>query len=278
MSKSRPDPARALNSVVEKAFRQTRERPDYFLCEDSGVDGEGLVRHGCSLASNHVTECYGAPHQIDLFGGPLLSAFVVFGTGALVIEPFCRKLNAAKFLGVHLVECTINVTQTKHVPPPLFLLEAQGRNCAIPEEIVDGANACPTCGWGPVLCPECGERDWRCVRCGQELFAPQANHDGEGDRRIMISDRPSWSNNIQIDAGRWQGEDFINCRGNTVVTRRVIDWLKALPAGPWVAFPLQAELQGLRRDIVPRLLEVAGSQQRRVERMIANFPDRPAST
>jgi hypothetical protein len=41
---------------------------------------------------------------------------------------------------------------------------------------------------------------------------------------------------------------------------------------------LQAELQGLRRDIVPRLLEVAGSQQRRVERMIANFPDRPAST
>jgi hypothetical protein len=261
--------ANILSAAVEKAFRSSREQLDFYRCEESGEYQEITTERNCPRAPEHVTERFGPCYQVDLFGGPILSAWIlVLGSQNIAIRPFCEELIQAGFTGVRFTECPVAVFQTMHRPPPLCQLEATGRNCQLPTQIVGGENLCPFCGWGPIVCEECGERSDECRQCEKQVLVPLHIHQGEADRRIAIKPAGDWKNTLIIDASRWHGEDFINCRGSTVVTRRVIDWLKALPAGPWVAYPLQAELAGLPTEMVPRLLEVAGSQRRHVERLL----------
>ncbi len=245
-------------------------KPEFFLCDICSVETEGHLRRDCGQSPLHITGGWGHRGIYDLFGGPNLSAFQRTTLPGFNLIPlvFRNALTEAGFTGVSFTEWELNIAQTKYCPGPLYLLEATGHNCVWPAEIVGGPNACGFCGFELVVCLECGHLWRKCPACEQEIYASAQQHGGIADQRILFETPKRNSDLRQIDASKWRGEDFVNIHGGCVVTRRVVDWLKAHRAGPWIAYPVKCELAGVSDEMTARLLDAAGSGRAMVERAL----------
>ncbi|MEI6540415.1 MAG: hypothetical protein WCO86_12975, partial [Planctomycetota bacterium] len=110
-------------------------------------------------------------------------------------------------------------TKTPSIDPNLVELQFVGKPCHRDAILQDAPNACPFCGFGPILCPECGRLTGHCPQCAEYVF--KKNEAGKLGHKML-----SGSESRQIIDGKlWDGSDLICGRDYTVgfVTRRFVD-------------------------------------------------------
>lgn len=126
--------------------------------------------------------------------------------------------------------------------PEIYALVHPGASFWRRRVMVPPVNECPFCGNGPIICPECGQLNfnYRCPKCGEvarkHLPLEEMATVPKGEKAIMVVGGSK--KGPILDASRWDGSDF--CGGNGIVTRRAVDFLLRIHAGPFRAKPLRA--------------------------------------
>lgn len=119
-----------------------------------------------------------------------------------------------------------------------------GEPCDRPAAIRHAQNACPFCGFGPIVCDVCGHLQNDCPSCGDYIFKP--NEAGKPGLEML----PSPESRKIIAGCLWDGSDAICGRRNTVgfVTRRFVDFLLAVEAAPFYATPVAVCVDGMSKE------------------------------
>lgn len=216
----------------------------------SSVYAEGLFdlkyEYTCRADPNHETGYSKSNYKADLLGGSSLFDFVPDSFCGMVIitRGFWRRLSQSGLRGARAERLRIAVNQSELKNPDLVRLRFTGSECLRPCTIVPPApNACPFCGWGPVVCPVCRDVTHQCIRCQQQIVVPEDDLAGPQDKRYGIERVPD--KGLVLDGSRWDGSDFICGPDQGFVTRRVVDWLLREKAGPFEATPCRIDVSGL---------------------------------
>lgn len=102
-------------------------------------------------------------------------------------------------------------------------------------------NRCPDCGTGPVVCPGCNDVMRTCTGCGRELTGRKARLGKPGIEASFVADKLPFQRRV-IDGNRWDGSDFIDFSNIGFVTRRAVDFLRAIRATAFVAKPCDVDV------------------------------------
>ncbi|MCA9206432.1 MAG: hypothetical protein KDA59_25440 [Planctomycetales bacterium] len=129
--------------------------------------------------------------------------------------------------------------------PEIYGLKFPGANLSRSLKLVppDWKNICLHCKKEPVICPECGYPQGQfCQACG-ELVSKGVDHGTSERREREAPELLWWETNPKagqvLDGSLWDGSDFNSCKGISVVTRRVVDFLLQVHAMPFEARPLR---------------------------------------
>jgi hypothetical protein len=219
--------------------------------------------HGCTDEPTHVTGWDLDNHRADLLGGAKVSPFVS-DTVALTIvvrREFRDELNRTPFIGFATAPLPISENQSRLVDPDLYVLSPRGRKCVRPLAVsVPEPNVCPFCGWGPIVCAACREVQWNCPKCTHDLVVLEEKHEGSGDKRFTTVGIPreGWI----VDGIQWDGSDFVAGLNQSLITGRVLDWLVAVGAVPFMAFPCFVDVSGCDAVQLKRLAEARSKTPR----------------
>ena len=144
----------------------------------------------------------------------------------------------------------IKSTTTPGYDTDLVSLIFTGSSCLREWEFRGGANACPFCGFKPLVCESCGYIPDDCPQCDEYPF--KANAAGIQGIELVTGrmSRPI------VEGDRWDGSDLIcgrNRARDLVVTRRFVEWLLAIDAAPFVATPLPVCVDRMTADQIRNL-------------------------
>lgn len=208
----------------------------------------------CASQQAHVLEWRTKTVSADVLGGEKMGILIPDITMFHVVmtPDIARQFAQQKFHGADVKPLTINVNQSDLRNPQFSYVEVKAPRCTRdPEVIITGSIACPYCGWKPMVCPACNYWERSCPSCRKDPYVETAKHGGASDIRFK-RDRP-----VAIWEGhRWTGSDFMG-RGPIAVSERVVQWLLATHAYPFVARPLQFDITGMTREQIRILKQVA---------------------
>lgn len=209
--------------------------------------------HWCPQDPQHVTGDCNRALRADFCGGSNKTAGFVRTTNSpgfmLVAHPLVERLKKADLKGLLFdrVEVTIfgddsfDPSETGSDPhiPRLYNWNSLSRSWpwAIPRIEPLEEDCCPFCGYSPLICQGCGELHFECPKCHQECLTYE-RRSSMGARQLE-RDEPRQ----MIDPRRWDGSDA--CQPAGLVTRRLIDFLLSIHAGPFVAFSVPTNVYGL---------------------------------
>jgi hypothetical protein len=220
-------------------------------CTVVGLAKRIVERFKCPVDEAHGLDVEVFAYELDVTYAPNpFTPFMSEVDHVIVNEWLADRLKRSELRGYRLLP-----TKTRDLPewfkdatttplPNVFQLTFDGiYPVQIPRVEPASANKCPFCGAGPVVCPECGHSRNPCAECGEKWGVPAALHKGDSDRRIKIEGA---GNGIAvIDARRWGGVDFMGYSHGGYVTRRALDWLLSIHAGPFLAEPIAVNVFGL---------------------------------
>lgn len=119
-----------------------------------------------------------------------------------------------------------------------------GAPCSRIATIEGAPNVCPFCWFGTVVCSECGYLQNDCLKCGDYIFT--ANDLGKPGLEMLRG-----RDNPKIVEGRlWDGSDAICGRSYRIgfVTRRLVEFLLAVHAAPFMATPVAVCVDGMSAE------------------------------
>ena len=156
------------------------------------------------------------------------------GLSGLRFEPTVIKKIVDRFDAAINPSFDIDVVEWMFVGTPCYRLAT-----------IQGApNACPFCGFGPIVCNKCGHLQDYCPECGDYMFKP--NDAGIPGLHMEREDESQ-----SIVAGQfWDGSDAICSRDYSVgfVTRRFVEFLIAIKAEPFYAMQIAVCVDGMSRE------------------------------
>lgn len=226
-------------------------------------------RYKCPLDRRHRTGRRTVPY-VDLLGGPRVAGLLpATWTHLGVTRDLCDRMLAAGFTGFVPHRLRVKVNQSRLADPPAFVwLDLVSQWCMRKMSVYPPpGNACQFCGWTPVVCPGCGHLERICGGCGEKIVAQDINprgevHQGPGDRRFVAMYKSPKTPFI-VNAAEWDGSDFMPAYYGPVaiVTGRVVDFLFAENAAPFVAKPVWVDVRGASPEIRDRLESVRTLRQ-----------------
>ena len=228
-------------------------------CGVSACKRRMVERFKCSANPKHGEEEELYDYEIDLTNVRLpLTPFVSEHDHVIVNEWLADRLKTSGLKGFRLLPATVSsfpmLYKDEATTPvgKLFQLTFDGVHPgAIPHVEPASADKCPNCGAGPIVCPECGFCINPCVKCGEDWGVSERRYEGKNDRRIKI-ERLGASIDV-IDPRSWDGTDFMGSSHGGKITRRALDWLLSIHAGPFVAQPIAVNVFGLSATELARL-------------------------
>ncbi|MBS0264371.1 MAG: hypothetical protein JSS02_20710 [Planctomycetes bacterium] len=136
------------------------------------------------------------------------------------------------------------VSDQKSTPTSeLFQLTFDGRfPDLLPHVAPRSADRCPFCGHSPIVCLECGFVNNPCINCKSQTIAPENLAHRDEDLIVKRIEMPI------IDPRRWAGEDFIGSSHGGAISRRTLDWLLSIQAGPFFAEPIAVNVAEITRE------------------------------
>jgi hypothetical protein len=158
------------------------------------------------------------------------------------------KTSGLKGFGLGTTEI---INPPKGAPKDLAVLQFRGRFCQRQRVIVGAPNACPLCGYKPLVCPDCGEYPSLCPKCDGITDVLPKEHQGPNDRRFL---RGRESVARVLDGRLWDGSDFIYGR---FISRRALNFLQSIKATRYAAIPVELDLEGVDEKQLT-LLQAAG--------------------
>jgi|SRR5579872_273465 len=237
-------------SIVGPSPGKANQR--YSYCTVEGMQYCVVDRLQCSISPAHGQQKEVFDYEIDLtnYRLPLLP-FVSECDHVIVNEWLADRLKNSGLTGFRLLPASISARpdseDDKTAPPPnLFQLAFEG-NCPghMPHVEPPSEDRCPHCGAGPVVCPECGCWWEPCHSCGQAWGVEAQFHGGPDDPHIrfeVVGVDP-----FIVDPRQWDGTDFMGKNHGGWITRRALDWLLSIRAGPFVAIPIAVNVYGLTK-------------------------------
>jgi hypothetical protein len=228
----------------------------------SGIDDEGggniaylepvyEVKYQCKLNPRHETDREISSCACRFYGQTVLRDFMMDPGGGLLTvttEALAKRIIDQGFNGVTPKHLKIIENQSEIEAPRLVWLQFSRhtrhkpfvrRNTIRLEE----PNACPFCGWGPVVCPSCGDITYDCERCKERILVPASDHKGADDKRWTIQRKPAAG--TILEGKHWNGNDFVHFGSLHFVSKRVVDWLLRVHAAPFIAKPARVDVTGM---------------------------------
>lgn len=211
---------------------------------------EGLYepqwKHACPFDKGHQTGYTRINIRVDLFGGSGLGAFVpdMFHELVVVAEGFLEQLRQSGLKGWSSKPVKVATNQSTIPTPRLWLLEFLGKPCLRPPRVtIPGSNECPFCRWEPVVCPGCHNVTYDCPRCRERIVVLEDERQGQDDPRFTVQSLPR--DGRVVEGVLWDGNDFISGGNQGVVSRRAVEWLLHIGAGPFLAKPCYVDTEGM---------------------------------
>ncbi|MFO0944376.1 MAG: hypothetical protein U1D30_00290 [Planctomycetota bacterium] len=201
--------------------------------------------HACPLDPSHETSSREFPGPLGIRGdmddnGSFVC--VMLSSQLFVYKEFARKLDRAGFRGLKLEPLELYQEQLE-VPddyrlPHLFEIDASQSLLERPYQLNGIPNRCPSCGLEPLFCPGCGQDRSSCRGCGvshAQSFGEDRVPGGHGNDPVL-------------NGATWRGEDFCAVRSSVFVTRRVVRWLRAVDAFPFVCVNVPTWVGGMSTE------------------------------
>jgi len=196
----------------------------------------------CPYNPDHVSTRIVVPREVALYGDRV-QKLISEQTVVLFDCRLATELEGAPLRGVVVRPVELaNPFDFGRDKPKVFALifsgcEVARRSLAPPEE----DNHCPFCGFRPFFCPSCSVGSHECPRCHRDATALVNDNPDPADPRIRYQGVPPLG--FVVEPRRWNGDDFL-CGGG-VITRRALDWLLSVHAGPFRARPLRTDVTGM---------------------------------
>lgn len=192
----------------------------------------------------------------DVYFHDRLNPFTPTSDGA----PLCRndvvaELRSKDVSGVRFVKATCTNQGEPASDIDLHWANCSSRCRLVPPVVPPRVrNECPNCGSGQLVCPECGQWMNICVTCKTLVIATSESTARGTGRRTPTFEIPVESTWI-VDASKWPRFEFMNVGPFYVVTRRVVDILKAARFGPLRAYSLPTNVYGMTENEIAELKE-----------------------
>ena len=177
------------------------------------------------------------------------------GMFTVVERRLVEPLRRSGLTGINLMPLPVEEGCPEREKFDLHYLRLGGRDCLRNLKVHEpDPNECPFCGYGPVICPECGNKMNICYRCRKQVVADDGTKPGEEGLQWLIPPLPVPRRTI-IDLKYWDGRDVFQGMGHemTLVTRRVVDFLLEVHAGPFMAEPLLADVRECSDEILRQM-------------------------
>ena len=161
-----------------------------------------------------------------------------------------KSVKAVRFSEGSGIPANFKSTISPAYDTDLVSLIFTGTPCTRKRKFVDGPNACPFCGFKPLVCEACGYVVGDCPQCDEYPF--KANAAGVPGIEMASGN----NSRLIIDGQFWDGSDMVCGRNqyrDRVVTRRFVEWLLAIDAAPFVALPIPVCVDGMTADQVDML-------------------------
>ena len=205
------------------------------------VDRQTEDEYCCRKFKEHRTRVLVHRCTLDVFGADYWSTLVPSSGYLFVAEKLGSAIDDSALLGARWGKVSVR-RHGKRVNRPLRLLRFCRNNPFRLKRIrPKSANKCYLCGYYPLCCPECGYCTRECPGCEGDVFATAEEHNGVKDPRIKI--QPGTLRQTIVELSEWDGSDFVGASSFGVVTKRVVDFLLAYGAEPFVAIPIPANVQ-----------------------------------
>lgn len=234
------------------------EDPDWLRAETTGEKHSARRDMACIARGlpRHQRQPFVERLEGDLAGGPAVAEFVMdVSVGWFIVTAkFARLLRATDLEGYDLQPFRVLVNQSEVPDIELFHLQAIGSNCERPLKVVRRKNLCPFCEGAPVVCETCGYRWFTCQSCGREMYVTPSRYEGDGDKRLLIE--PARHNRNILEGHRWDGADFVGSHGAVYFSKRALDWMMRIHAGPLVGIPARFCIDGMNAAGLERLAKI----------------------
>lgn len=183
---------------------------------------------------------------------PLLLQLESFGDGPrFSSRTFADRINAAGLTGLRFERTKVELVVDRANTPVEASFDTDlvewlwiGTPCSRIATIEGAPNVCPFCGFGTIVCSECGYVQDDCLKCGDFVFKP--NDSGKPGLRML----PGRDNPEIVEGRLWDGSDAICGRSYRIgfVTRRLVEFLLAVHAAPFMATPVAVCVDGMSAE------------------------------
>ncbi len=195
----------------------------------------------CPVNNSHITRRELQGINVLLRNGPELPVAKFDDNLFVLRDDIYASLAKSGLKGLRGVECNVVEdnfgTGTKN---KYWCLCYDGKDMArMPVVVPLSANKCAFCGQGPLVCPGCGEVLFiNCPMCQKRCVMYQGDEQKPNLAAPVLFHGPP-DLGIILDGSRWDGTDFLECRGGYVVTRRVVSALLKIHAYAFRAIALR---------------------------------------
>jgi len=203
------------------------------------------VQNGVTSWSSGCRTDWAFKHWVMRLSGPLVGDFVPATEGnsdissVVISRRLADALQKSELRGFGLGTTEV-IDPPEGTPKNLAVLQFRGHFCQRQRAIVGAANACPLCGYEPLICSDCGAYPSRCPKCNGITDVLQKDHQGSGDKRFVRI--PGVTNARVLDGRLWDGSDFIYGR---YISRRALLFLQSIKASRYAAIPVELDLEGV---------------------------------
>lgn len=223
--------------------------PWIYLLQDIHWNCENQVF--CPINPKHSCIRYKPPLDSEAFGGPLAPPFIPDLDTVAVNENLKVRIERAKVKGALFYPITVRSHNTGKKIQGIWYLEFTGSIDIRSPRLVGLENRCPFCGKGAVLCDGCGCILSRCSSCNREMTIGEPYHNGPSDLRIPVEHGP-----LILEGRLWDGSDLVSVGDGKFASRRFLNWLIGMEAGPFTAEPALLCTDGMTDEQLKWLAEL----------------------
>ncbi len=246
------------NPPFDELYQQCGE--DYLWVESIWLKMEDIK--GCTQDPKHITQqtVISATYAVKENGrlADLIEDADGGSASFFISRDFAEKIKKSGLTGWHLTPADYVAPENygDHFAPEdydpdmgiakdreyeLYVLNFTGKPFNRGTQIRDVPNACPFCGWGPVVCPECGHFPIDCERCKKQLTFHGKKKKYRGlkiDGLLCASDDTNFIGHV-LEADRYDGSDFIY---PNIISKRAVNWLIKQKVAPFYACPVYLDV------------------------------------
>jgi len=212
------------------------------------VSDEKPVTH-CPLHGEHITQRHTFGIDVSCYGGEFDEFIPVgYGNGEVATKAFTERVHQLGLKGLKQLDFFVDNDRVVRQPPePVELSLWQFHGVIFPQpRLVTGAeNCCPFCGQAPLVCPGCGRVMETCDRCGERTCYKTVHAHEQPESTVKLHFEFDWDEPRIFSGPTWDGSDFMQSGGASLITWRVADWLFRIDAKPFYAKPVLVRTDGM---------------------------------